>query len=225
MIANRNAVDLALSDLIVDRVRSHFGYDYICAENTPPGLVNDAHLSSIGRHLILQFSNAPFNRDSHCYQVSNLHIWADPIDQSNWDTLTAIVDSSVTAFPELTTATTHASRLIFLFNYNIQTHVSTDLRQEFLAPLLSRFPGKLTYVDPDVYGVPIEINEWNIHPTGMPLAWEGEYAFVDRTPIVEIDNAVRDIYGTPLRHGWPTQLPVREIQGVPCRFTLMPRYF
>jgi hypothetical protein len=225
VIADRNAADLALSDLIVDRVRSHFGFDYICAENTPPGLVNDAYLSSIGRHLMLQFSAAPFNRDSNCYQASNLHVWANPIDQSNWDTFTAIIDSAVVDFPELTAATTHASRLILLFNYDIQSHVSTDIRQEFFAPLLRRFPGKLSYVDPETYGIPIEINDWNIHPTGMTQAWEGEYVFVERIPIAEVGRLVHEIYGASLKQGKPTHLPVREVNGTPCRFTLMPRYF
>ncbi len=59
VIVERVTVDLALSDLIVARVRSHFGYDFIGAENTPPGLINDAYLSSVGRHLMLQFSDAP----------------------------------------------------------------------------------------------------------------------------------------------------------------------
>ena len=56
VIAERTAVDLALSDLIIDRVRSHFGFDFLGAENTPPALVNDAYLSSVGRYMMLHFS-------------------------------------------------------------------------------------------------------------------------------------------------------------------------
>ncbi len=226
MIADRNAVDLALSDLIISRVRSRFRFDFIGAENTPPGLLNSACLSSVGCQMTLSFYNSPSKQESYgCYNAASLQVCADPIDQSNWQAFTTIVDSAVGDFPGLATATTHSSRLIFLFNYELQTHVTSDLRYEFFARLFQRFNGTLTYVEPETYGIPIEINDWNIHPTGMPLAWEGEYVFQDRIPLVDIATSVQEFFNVSLRQGWPTRLPVREIQGVPCRFTLMPRYF
>lgn len=225
VIAERTAADLALSDLIIDRVRSQFGFDFLGAENTPPGLVNDAYLSSVGRYMMLHFSASPLARGSRCWQASNLHLWADPIARPDWERFTTIVDSAVDEINDLAAATTHAARLTFLFNYEKQADVSTDLRREYFAPLFRQFEGELKFVDPASYRLPIEINEWNVHPTGMPLAWEGEYVFAARTPIAEIDDAVHELFGCSLRQGWPTLLPIRELEGVPCRFTLMPRYF
>ena len=136
-----------------------------------------------------------------------------------------IIDSAVADFRNQDTATTHAARLTLSFNYERQTDVSSDLRYEFFAPLFSRFDGKLTYIDPASYPGFGGIEELNIHPTGMTLAWEGEYTFAARTSIAELANAVRETFGCTLKHGRPTQLPVRELSSVPCRFALMPRYY
>jgi hypothetical protein len=225
VIAERTTHDLALSDLIVARVRSHFGFDFLGAENTPPGLINDAILSTVDRKLILYFSHTATDFPSKAIPAGNMYLSVHDDDQIDWGALTEIVAQSVSDFPTVATAETHAARLVFLFNYNKQLDVTSDLRHDFFAQLFDRFRGSFSFVDPESYGMPIGINEWNIHPSGVPLAWEGEYVFANRTAMSEISSAVQEFYATSLAHGWPTHLPIRKLQGVPCRFTLMPRYF
>jgi len=244
VIVERTTHDLALSDLVISRVRSHFGFDFIGTKNTPPGLVNDALLSTVDRSLHLFFSHATdsaigeagqdmasskelqsLEAASDATRVGDMFITAHNREQIDWTRLTNIADQSYIDFQTMADAETHAARLMFFFNYDKQSHVTTDLRHEYFARLFDRFRGNFLFVDPASYGIPIEINEWNIHPSGIPLAWEGEYTFENRIAMPEIASAVQDIFATSLAHGWPTQLPVRDIQGVPCRFTLMPRYF
>ena len=232
MIAERTTHDLSMSDLIIDRIRSHFKFDFIGSENTPPGLINDAALFSKGRWLQLWFSRKPTApAKSQDYPAAGMFVSAiDYLPDMNvttteWNAITRIIDQSVAEFDQIVDATTHARRLVFLFGYHKRLEVSSDLRLDYLGQLLGRFPGNFQLVDPDSYGVKYEVNEWNIHPSGMSLAWEGEYHFETRIPITQIADAVKDIFDRSLCSGFPTQLPVRELQGVPCAFTLMPRYF
>lgn len=226
LIAERTTHDRALSDLIIARVRSQFGFDFLSAEETPPGLINDAVLStSDGKILILYFSHNPTDVPLGAIPAGNMYLSAHNGDQIDWGVLNEIVAESVIDLPAVVSAQTHAARLTFLFKYNKQLDVTSDLRQDFFAQLFDRFRGSFSLVDPKAYGMPLAINEWNIHPSGIPLAWEGEYVFANRTAMSEISVAVQEFYATPLSHGWPTRLPIRELQGVPCQFTLMPRYF
>ncbi|KAA5541910.1 hypothetical protein FYK55_17085 [Roseiconus nitratireducens] len=226
MIAERSVVDLALSDLVAARVRTRFQFPFISAEEASAELLNYARLSSVDRHLTLQFSTRPFQPDTNCHQLSNVHVWASPIDRADWQAFVAVVDAAAAEFPSIDTRTSHAARLVFMFSYdNHKADVSSDVRRDFLAPILNRFSGHFSYVDPNSYLEQVHVDEWNPHPAGMPLAWEGEHIFHDRVALAAIKDAVRDHYGVPLRQGRATLLPVPNSKKIPVRFKLMPRFF
>ena len=225
----------SVSDLMITRIRQLLDLPYIGSDNTPPGSINDALLHGNPGIFIVSFSLNPSKEVERqhsaaglCMQMRELHSTAwDPVDQATWDRVCPSVDSAVRDFNKLDFPNSHISRLVFQFNFGNSHLVSRDIRLVFLAPILDRYDGTLTYPSyshwPEIWQVKPDQN--NLHPEGIEVAWEGEYVFARPVPLEELQRRFEESYDTKLRLTWPTPLPERKIDGVSCRCQITTRFF
>jgi hypothetical protein len=224
--ADRKPELLAVSDLMISRLQKLLGFRFIGSDNSPPSLVNDAYLFESGQHQWVSFAHHEVAGRGFRYIAGGLHVYSDTIPNAKWDVARDTIDLAVSDFVSRGSPTTHFSRLIFQFDFDSCQPVARDLRLVLLAPIFERFAGTLVYPHPEDYpGGPVAVSEYSPHPSGIELAWEGEYTFAQPVAVAEMNDLIAASFNVELRRGWSTRLPEVAIDNVWCRFSITPRFF
>ncbi len=229
MIARDPAL-LAISDLIISRLREYYRLKFDTTDEQAPAVLNCAYLIGGGPSLFVDFLLEQLSVEtvgSYC-TGSGMHIYArtvDPNPQPESVAIQQIVDDCQQEFSRLESPAAHIRRLRFRFEFHNSSEVSRDIRKLFFAPILEQFPGAFIYPDIKDYDIQLKIGDWDPHPAGLPTAWEAEYQFDDPVPVETLATTIDRNYGTKLELGILTRMPYKELDGVGCQFSLATRFY
>lgn len=224
-VMNRDLNLRAASDLMISRLRRLFGLPYLGSDNTPPAFLNDAFMFNGSDWVNAVFADSEITNYPHVYRVGDLSIGVSSLHKSSLEDVIREIDQAAIDFTSVVSPVSHVSRLVLKFDFGSSDHVDRDIRQVFFAPIFDRFDGRLTYTPSTSYPMKVDVGDWNRHPDGIDLAWEGEYVFKNAVLVSDLADVVSDAYKTELRLDWPTRLSEQTIEGIRCLFSLTARFF